>query len=298
MTAVEDAWPEEVRAALGRLGLGERYDPQALGWVVKWLDGSSAQGLVSSVKGRLFEMHVEARVESGSLDLPGNVEALRLATSTVQPGWDAETMVDGHVVGVVQMKAVASARELESHFRRYPDIPDVIVTTEVAAEVKARGMSVIDSGMSNEQLTEQVAVALDSLDLASAVHELVPEFAILVSALAAASRLRRGDDPVAVSKWLVAEVGIAGALHALGLAAELATGTAFVRPAVTLGAKGLVTRARTAAQATSKIDASRSRLELLASGQLNPTETDEGCARWTVRSYCTSSNRLRFASLA
>ena len=81
----------------------------------------------------------------------GDLVSARLPEATNHPGSDVEFIVDGGVIGAVQLKAVASPEHIYEHLARYPGI-DVLATEEVAAMVPG----VFGSGFSNAELEAEV----------------------------------------------------------------------------------------------------------------------------------------------
>lgn len=91
-------------------------------------------GLVSGVKGKLFEVQLAAHLNDGNL--PDGLRA-ELAGSATQPGFDIQ-IVDEHdqVVDVLQAKATEAVAYVQEALERYPGI-DVSTTTEVHAQLMA-----------------------------------------------------------------------------------------------------------------------------------------------------------------
>ena len=83
-----------------------------------------------------------------------------LAESMTQPGWDLQ-IVDEHgsVVEYLQLKATDSVGYIRSALERYPDI-EILATTDVSDS----GL-VLDSGISDQLLREQVGEAIDGVDV-------------------------------------------------------------------------------------------------------------------------------------
>lgn len=127
---------------------------------VRSLPDEHLNGLISGVKGKLFEMQYVDYLNDGHL--PDGYEAV-LATSATQPGWDiAIHGTDGHIADVLQMKATDSIDYVHHALERYPDI-DVVTTHEVYSQLVMNGAadSVIDSGMSNADVTQSVLESAD-----------------------------------------------------------------------------------------------------------------------------------------
>jgi hypothetical protein len=115
-------------------------------------------GIISGWKGKLFEVEVERRLNDGEWvgDLhlePG--QTAKIADSANQPGWDIQIFDgDHHVTDEIQLKATESVGYIHEALARYPDTP-ILVTHEVAAKIS--GVDVLDSGISNNHLTGEVA---------------------------------------------------------------------------------------------------------------------------------------------
>ena len=148
------------------------------------VDPEAAQGAINAAKGKYFELLVEQDLARGieyeGLALETN-SSVELAEALNQPGWDLQILgSDGAVVDVLQLKATDSITYLKEALEKYPDI-QVIATEEVATQVAAleevEGM-VIDSGISNTEITENATTAMygsnpDFLDAFSPVLPLV-----------------------------------------------------------------------------------------------------------------------------
>ncbi|MGY1753820.1 hypothetical protein [Blastococcus sp. SYSU D01042] len=174
VTAAEDEWSVEVADAVEHLGWGEEWNPRSPRFLVHAVTGNEARGFVSGVKGALFESQVADRAEAGDIDLPDGADSLKLAADLQQPGWDAELLEAGEVIGVVQMKATSDLGYLKEHFERYPDISEVIATSEVAGVAAVQGLPVTDGGITNDALERTLEDAVDSLEAASLMHEVLP----------------------------------------------------------------------------------------------------------------------------
>ena len=263
LTASEDKWPPEVMAVLERLDLLDKYDPQTLSGTLLRVDEARASGLISNWKGTLFEQEVVHLVDGMDLTLQEGEHSLRLAESARQPGWDAEVVVDGQVVDLVQMKATDRAQGIAEHLERYPEVPTVITTTEGAEAAGRRGLPVVDSGISNDNLEETLAPVVEAIDPVSAVHEFVPGIGLAVAVTAAAVRLQRGDDLAVVARWLTGESLVMTGAHVVGLAAEVTTGVVVARPVAAVSTRLLIRRAQTQSAARERSAELRRRVERL-----------------------------------
>lgn len=117
-------------------------------------------GLANAVKGKLFELKY---VEELNNDLMPQGLHASLASSATQPGWDIEvTDHDGNVVDLLSLKATEHAAYIHHALERYPDI-DVVSTSEVYAALAGTpdGVHLIDSGIENVDLSEQVGQAAE-----------------------------------------------------------------------------------------------------------------------------------------
>ncbi len=151
------------------------------------LSPQQMQGVVSNVKGIFHEVLVAA-AENADGD---NVQAVSFE-ATNHPGADLEFVMDGEIVGSVQLKAVQSPSAIVEHFERYPDV-DVLATSEVTALLQGRfGDRLASSQFSNEELTETTRAALEDLigeDLGDFIQDGLMTSALLGGALQARALL-------------------------------------------------------------------------------------------------------------
>jgi hypothetical protein len=122
-------------------------------------DNDELQGLVSGIKGKLFEMRYADYLNDG--ELPDGFIA-ELASSPTQPGWDIQiTGPDGEVAELLQAKATDSVSYVQEALERYPDI-DVVTTDEVYSHLilNDAAENIIGSSISNEDLGEYVEQAV------------------------------------------------------------------------------------------------------------------------------------------
>jgi hypothetical protein len=118
-------------------------------------------GFVSGVKGKLFELELVDQMNHGGL--PDGYHA-EMATSATQPGWDLRvTGPDGQLADLLQAKATESADYVQQALVRYPDI-DITTTSEVHAQMVARGLSehVHNSSISETALQAKIEEAAHS----------------------------------------------------------------------------------------------------------------------------------------
>jgi len=153
---------EALRRAVPALAEASRG---ALGAHLTALSEAQLRGLASSVKGVFHELLV-ARAEN----------------------------VDGDVVRVEQLKAVASPYEVLEHLDRYPDI-SVAVTDEVAARL-AGTPGVRASGHANADLDAEVAAGFEALSDPAALDDLAEAAPLVAAATAVGAHLTgRPTDP-------------------------------------------------------------------------------------------------------
>lgn len=160
-----DYIPEEVEEAY-KAAYPIKSQAESLREIIEESDGEDLTGLTSGIKGKLFEMRYADFLNDGHL--PDGYEAV-LAESATNPGWDIAIVDDnGMVVDELQMKATDSVDYIRSALERYPDI-DVVTTEEVYNSIAMHEFAdnVINSGISNEELTSVVTETLerDSVDM-------------------------------------------------------------------------------------------------------------------------------------
>lgn len=126
------------------------------------LGGEELQGAINTAKGKYFEYLVADRLNAGEqvgpVLLPDGHRAV-LADSLNQPGWDMRIVgPDGATADYLQLKATDSAGYIQEALHRYPDI-EILATHEVA-----RSGLVLDSGITESDLHDQVSSAVDVMD--------------------------------------------------------------------------------------------------------------------------------------
>ena len=118
------------------------------------------EGVLSNWKGKLFEIEVRDKLNSGEIvgDVSlGEGQYAELAESLNQPGWDLQIFNgDGTVADFLQLKATSSMSYINEALTKYPDI-DILATSEVAELSE----NLLDSNISNEELTEPLTSVLD-----------------------------------------------------------------------------------------------------------------------------------------
>lgn len=154
--------PPEIQQAfaLAYPGLAET---ESFAQAIEGMSDEGLQGMVSAVKGKLFEIELVEHLNNGGL--PDGLHA-ELAASATQPGWDIRIVDEqGDVVELLQAKATESLDYVQAALEKYPDI-DVTTTSEVYAQLAALGTieGVRDSGISEQVLEAKVQAAADAAD--------------------------------------------------------------------------------------------------------------------------------------
>ena len=155
-----DYIPEEVEKAY-KAAYPIKSQTDNLRDIIEDADDTELAGLISGIKGKLFEMRYVDFLNDGHL--PDGYEAV-LAESATNPGWDIAILDNnGITVNELQMKATDSVDYIKTALERYPDI-DIVTTEEVYNSVVMREFAdqVINSGISNEELTSVVTETLES----------------------------------------------------------------------------------------------------------------------------------------
>lgn len=126
------------------------------------LSDDELQGVVNTAKGKYFEYLVADRLNAGEqvgpVILPDGYRAV-LADSLNQPGWDMQIVgPDGTTADYLQLKATSSAGYIKEALHRYPDI-EILATHEAA-----HSGIVLDSGITEDELREQVSSTIEVMD--------------------------------------------------------------------------------------------------------------------------------------
>lgn len=126
------------------------------------LSADELQGAINTAKGKYFEYLVVDQLNTGEqvgpILLPEDYRAV-LAESLTQPGWDMRIVgPDGATAGYLQLKATNSIGYIKEALHRYPDM-EILATHEVAHS----GL-VLDSGITEDDLRDQVSSAIDAMD--------------------------------------------------------------------------------------------------------------------------------------
>lgn len=164
--------PESVQQAFA-LAYPNLAQTQDFSDAVARMSSDGLVGLVSGVKGKLFELELVEHLNNGGL--PDGYHA-EIAGSATQPGWDIRVFDEsGQVSELLQAKATESAQYVQEALRRYPDI-DVTTTTEVHAQLTAMGLAenVRSSGISEAALQAKVEAAAAHSSATFDASDLVP----------------------------------------------------------------------------------------------------------------------------
>jgi hypothetical protein len=130
------------------------------------MDEAARLGAINTSKGKYFEFLVVDQLNAG--EQVGDVvlaEGQRavLAESATQPGWDVQIVdANGELVRYLQMKATENGAYIRETLERYPDF-QIVATSEVASQNPDDAM-VLDSGISNAALEQQIGQAVDVMD--------------------------------------------------------------------------------------------------------------------------------------
>lgn len=185
---------------------------------------SSAEltGLVSGVKGKLFELELVDHLNNGGL--PDGFHAA-LAHSATQPGWDIQITDDhGQISDLLQAKATESASYVQDALERYPNI-DVTTTSEVHGQLLAMGLAqdVHNSGISDAVLQTKVEAATHA-GTAFSASDLVPS-SVGMAAIALSVFMDKGATLREKGAMFGTRSAKAGASSAVGKIAMVATQT-------------------------------------------------------------------------
>lgn len=119
-------------------------------------------GIVSNWKGKLFEIDVRDKLNSGEIvgDLfLENGQYAVIADKINQPGWDLQILnSDGTIANEIQLKATESLGYVNQAFEKYPDI-DIVSTSEIA-ELNDR---LINSDISNAEIQTSITEPIQNL---------------------------------------------------------------------------------------------------------------------------------------
>jgi hypothetical protein len=174
----------------------EQYPNIKEGFVatVHRLSGNPEQlrGLVSGVKGKLFEDQYVSWLDHGHLPAGYHAE---LAHHANNPIWDILIKDShGHVDNLLQLKATESAAYVRQALDAHPNI-DLVTTHEIfnrLSDHHADLAHLIDSGISNGALTDHAASAVEHADAASHLAFHLPLLAVSVAVVMEFQRYRTG----------------------------------------------------------------------------------------------------------
>ncbi len=181
----------------------ENADASQLSEYLRALSPDQLRGVASNVKGIYHEL-LFVQVENADwVSVKAQVKEF-----TNHPGGDVEFIVDGNVIGEVQLKAVASEAQVLEHLARYPDV-EIRVTEEVAARMPG----IESSSFQNETLTRDVYDRLDVLKGDGLIDEISDGLltsTLVTSAIIAGNAIRgKGMSDAKIRTYLVdAGVGV------------------------------------------------------------------------------------------
>ena len=191
----------------------EAFERQFPGMSVESLAGSNPeylQGIAYGVKGKLFEILIRDRLESGGSVggiVLGDGETVHLAESATQPGLDLRILDRaGEQVEALQAKATTRLGYVKDHLEKYPEIK-VIVPEELSQSATDTAGVLAAEGVSHQQMKEvtetQVAEWGES-GLVDAIHQgaevafdAVPVFSIGVTMVVEGQRVLTGRSTAA-----------------------------------------------------------------------------------------------------
>ncbi|MCC6750682.1 MAG: hypothetical protein IT371_23695 [Deltaproteobacteria bacterium] len=157
-------------------------------------DDDALRGLVSGVKGKLFELRYVEQLNAGGLPEGFHAE---LAESPTQPGWDVAIRgPDGEITELLQLKATADLDYVRGALERHPEI-DVVAPHELVegADVSHDVADhLIDSKIALADLHDTVGDAVDAAGAAAGL-DVVPELALAFIAGQAVFELARRSRP-------------------------------------------------------------------------------------------------------
>ena len=145
-------------------------------------------GFLNGWKGKYFEVLVRDDLNDGNwigdvhLD-PG--QYTEIAESATQPGWDLQIFNDdGSISEALQLKATNSLGYVQELLEKYPDI-DVLTTSEVFDQSDMLTEQIINSGVSNDDLTNAIHAPMESLfdsGIGEFVEDILPGLPFLIIA--------------------------------------------------------------------------------------------------------------------
>ena len=206
-------------------------------------EAEELRGALTALRGAAGEQWVLDGLNSGSLSGPAGTTSAQLLGFT-QPGSDlAFTDIDGNLIAQANVKIAQSARVIQEHFDRHPDVPIIYASSDAAQDAQRLGFQVIpggdipdsveqvviDIGRTSEAFDQEIAAGLGigdwAADQASALDLLdaVPWFSTAAIAVRAIQRLRAGASRAEVLRESGRDATVAAAGIASGKIAASAT---------------------------------------------------------------------------
>lgn len=196
-------------------------------------------GLVSGVKGKLFELELVDQFNQGGLADGLHAE---IAASATQPGYDIRILdSEGHTMDLLQAKATDSVAYVKEALERYPNI-DVTTTSEVHGQLLALGLGehISDGGITDAFLQSKVEAAA-GLGAGLDATDFVPS-ALGLAVIAFSAFSTREADITKRSEQFGERASKAGLSGGAGAALMLATGTWLLAPVGGIGFRMMVAR--------------------------------------------------------
>jgi hypothetical protein len=155
------------------------------------------RGLISGIKGKLFEEQYVSWLNHGHLPSGSHAEMAQHANN---PAWDiAIKDSHGHVDHVLQMKATESADYVRHVFETHPHI-DVVTTHEIfnkLADHHSDLVHLIDSGIANASLAEHAGMAVEQAGAAGVIAFHLPVLAVGLAVIMELECYRTGRQSLA-----------------------------------------------------------------------------------------------------
>jgi hypothetical protein len=135
-------------------------------------DSEAINGIVSGIKGKLFEREYLDWLNHGHIPEGAIAE---LASSPTQEGWDIIIKdTSGHPIEYLQLKATESIGYIREALAAHPEI-DVVATHEIFSRIDELdnahlGGHVIDGDLLNDHLQEHVQSGIDAAELTPEFH--------------------------------------------------------------------------------------------------------------------------------
>lgn len=146
-------------------------------------------GFLNGWKGKYFEVLVRDELNKGNWVGDVHLEPgqyAEIAESVTQPGWDLQIFNDdGSIADAIQLKATNSLSYIQEALEKYPDI-DVLTTSEVFEQSDMLTDQIINSGFSNDDLTNTIHAPMESLfdsGIEEFVENILPGLPFVIIAL-------------------------------------------------------------------------------------------------------------------